>query len=108
MKLLTLCFVLLAGTLLFAQSKESNCCSDDKKDGVTKKMCEVPETTSKVEVKKEVTTTSTAPATTVDKSQTVEVSKQVGKQEKVLVDEQKKKDCCTVEKKDKVKEKEKE
>ncbi len=107
MKLLTFCLFLLAGTLVFAQSKESNCCSDDKKDGVTKKMCEVPETTSKVEVKKEVTSTSTAPATTVETVTKVETDKVVGKQEKVLVNEQKKKDCCTVEKTDKVKEKEK-
>lgn len=107
MKLLTLCLFMLAGTLVFAQSKESNCCSDDKKEGVTKKMCEVPETTSNAEVKKEVTTTSTAPATTVESVNKVETTKEVGKHEKVLVNEQKKKDCCTVEKNDKVKEKEK-
>jgi flagellar biosynthesis component FlhA len=106
MKLITLIFVLAIGTVMFAQTKESNCCSD-KESGITKKMCEVPETTSQVEAKKEVTTTSTAPATTVNVTKPVEVKKEVGKQVTVLVDEQKKKDCCTVDKSEKVEGKEK-
>lgn len=109
MKLLTMVLILAAGTLVLAQSEEKSCCSKDKNESsVMSKMCEVPETVSKKEVKKDVTTTSTAPALTVESTK-IKVEKKVyGKEDKAAVDEVKKKDCCTVEKTETVKEKEKE